>query len=334
MLFSFIASEEWKWIIATLIVLLCLLLIPVGLFLLSFPSSIEKPRPHEYPGIILYENTSAALDDFPTFHVNEVLIYQSPQQPEAVHIMKIFLAKQSCDHLPSDVVSNNYQSLSPPPNATLYLLKGSELKYNICAATNESHKSAAYMDFYIVSGLHEIKQGKKPHDYVHHSDIYLGYSKSLPNDTKPIHGWRCSIITYTVNRRGYYSTLLSPSNIPVEDVKVWHETNNSYKIIKVHSLPAFCEESDTHIKDETCDITIESSMHAWISQHQCAVVVVKTKVNMMDESNFTEVVVQFSYRDAGRNLFYIFGCVILLVSLLIPTVLVLRSIQKYFTARR
>jgi len=162
---------------------------------------------------------------------------RSRQQPEAVHIMKIFLAKQSCDHLPSDVVPNNYQSLSPPPNATLYLLKGSELKYNICAATNESHESETYMDFFIVSGLHEIKRGKRPHKYVYHSDIYLGYSKSLPNDTKPIHGWRCSIITYTVNRDGYYSTLLFPSKIPVEDVGVWHETNNLYKIIKVHSIP-------------------------------------------------------------------------------------------------
>jgi len=75
-------------------------------------------------------------------------------------------------------------------------------------------------------------------------------------------------------------------------------------------------------------------MHAWIRQHQCAVVDVKTKVDMMDESNFTEVVVQFSYGGTGQTLFYVFGCVILPVPLVSLIVLVFIGIRKCFTACR
>lgn len=301
-------------------------MITVGLFPLSFPSSVKTPRDRH--GILLYENTIAAVEDFPTFHVDKVIVYQSPEQPEAVHSMKIHLAKQSCDNLPSYVTHNNSQSYSLPQNNTFYLLKGSKLNYNICAVTNES---GAYMDFYIVGGLHEIKKGKKPNNYICHSAIYFGHRDIPPNGTKPDHHWRCRHIQYTTDKNGYYSTLLFPSKLSPEDVWFWHETNNSYRVINVHDIPAaFCtEESDTHEKDKACDITIESEMHAFIGQHQCVVVHVSTAVEQQDTSKFTEVDVQFSYRDTGRNLFYIFGCVILPVPSFILLVLAFIGMRKY-----
>ena len=311
---------------------MCLLLITlvVSLFLLIFPSTVKTPQASD---MFLYENTTAAVEDFPTFHVKEVFIYQSPNQPDAVHKMKIFLAKQSCDHLPYHVLPDTSQSLSPPHNKTLYLLKGSELKYNICAATNVSDEPDAFMKFHVVSGLH---RGRKHYCSL---TVYLGYSESLPDDKEPNHQWNCKSISCTINKNGYYSALhhtYPSSNIPFEDVKVWHQTNNSYKVINLHSLPSFCQDSrsETHEKSKTCGITIENSMHAWISQHQCVVVDVSTKADMLDTSNLTRVHTEFSYRDTGRNLFYIFGCVLIAFPLAVLIILTLIGIQKCYRVRR
>ena len=144
-----------------------------------------------------------------------------------------------------------------------------------------SDEPDAFMKFHVVSGLH---RGRKHYCSL---TVYLGYSESLPDDKEPNHQWNCKSISCTINKNGYYSALhhtYPSSSIPFEDVKVWHQTNNSYKVINLHSVPSFCQDSrsETHKKSETCDITIENSMHAWINQHQCVVVDMGTKADMLD----------------------------------------------------
>ena len=207
------------------------LFIPVGLFFLSFSASVSSPSAGN---VVLYENTTAAVKDFPTFHVNKVFIHQSPEtNKEALHTMTLFFARESCDNLPSNTKHLNTAVLSPPPNETKYLLKGSELSFNICAATDEKNHPGAFMNFYIVSDLSDIERSKQP-ESSHHYTIDIGYSENLPNETKPGTGWKCSeIIHYSVKKDGYYSTILYPSKLHPNRVKVWHEANNSYRMVDV-----------------------------------------------------------------------------------------------------
>ena len=186
--------KKWK-IVAAMVV--GLLFIPLGLFFLSFPGSVSSPSAGN---VVLYEDTTAAVKDFPTFHVNKVSVYQSPKTiEEALHTLTLFFARESCDNLPSKTKHFNTALLSRPPNETKYLLKGSELNFNICAATDEKNHPGAYMNFYIVSDLSDIEKDEQPKNSPPHT-IDIGYSKNLPNETEPSQEWKCTDIPYSVKK--------------------------------------------------------------------------------------------------------------------------------------
>ena len=97
----------------------------VAIILIVLPLTVvDKPG---FDETLVYEKTTAAVKNFPVFHVSDVIVYQSPETPEAMHKLKLFLAGTGCEHLPHKRVSNQNESLSQPKNRTLYLLKGSEM---------------------------------------------------------------------------------------------------------------------------------------------------------------------------------------------------------------
>lgn len=155
------------------------------------------------------------------------------------------------------------------------------------------------MSFYIVNDdLSDIEKNEQPKNSHPHT-IDIGYSKNLPNETKPSPGWECTVIHYSVKKDGYYSFILYPSNLHPNRVKVWHETNNSYRVIEVKSLPAYCEGSTKHERKDACDFVVDSCLHADIGQHMCIVIDIGPKVDPHAASNFTEVYISFSNRNTG-----------------------------------
>ena len=307
---------------------------------------VHKPANDE---ILIYSNLTAAVRNLPVFRVDEISIYQSPLYPQSLHKLTFYLGKSSCDRLPYKIedpenITNTSSSL--PRNETFYLLKGSEMTFNICGVTNDSsfrsisdHQSDAYLDFSIEEGLEYIsKQQRNPDSQFHHA-IWLSYaniSLSDQDQTKDL-DWACSYLTYTVNKDGYYSIItIAPSIIDPRDILLKYNFTYRSKVIDVtDNLAIFCNEfEENHFYEESnpCKIRIQDSEHVLISQHQCIVVKDSGKANSEDISDFGTIVIEYSNWQVGLQAFYGIGISVFVVSAI--TVMVISGCFCYKAWRK
>ena len=299
--------------------------------------SVHTPATDE---ILVHAHLTAAVKNFPVFYVDKVTVYQSPQYPQPLHKLKVFLAKDGCDRLPHKRIpsSNHKPSQSPPgslpPNETFYLLKGSEMTFDICTVTNSlEHYKGAYLDFRIEEGLEYIsKQQRNPRNRFHHS-LSFGYTTNLFNQTQPS-AWNCSYnLTFTVKKNGYYSIItIPPRLIDPSDMAVWYNFTYVKKVIDFNdNLAEYCGEN-SHEESNPCVINIPQSKHVLISQHQCIVVEVKGKVDSNDnlDYNFTNIVIEYSPWLEGQSAFVGTGSFVLGVAVFVLVML----LCVYCTARK
>ena len=290
------------------------------------PIAIHKPSTDE---VLIYGGTTAAVKSVPVFYVDEVIIYQSPHYPQSLHELGlILLGKSSCDDLAPRVVSEatTYMSSSLPSNETLYLLKGSEMTFNICIVTNDlAHQAGAYLDFYIEEGLEYISKNQRdPRNRFHHA-LSVGYTANLSNQTQPTSEWNCSNnLKYTANENGYYSIIMTaPPLIHPTDILFWYNVTAVYNFIDINNLPHFCKYKHTFKESDPCYIKIQSSEHLLISQHQCVVVQVLGTINSDSFSNYGSIVIEYNSWLVGRSAFLGIGISVLIISAIVVVLVIL-----------
>jgi hypothetical protein len=309
----------------------------VAIVVMILPSTVHKPATDEI--LVHGGQLTAAVKNFPVFHVDKIKVYQSPHYPQSLHKMKAFLFKSGCNRLPFKTNRSHVQSKplssSLPPNETLYLLKGSEMTFSICTVTNDlAHQDGAYLDFRVEEGLEHIsKNQRNPQNHFHHS-LSFGYTSDLSNQTQPTSDWDCSSnLNYVVNENGYYSVItIAPRLIEPSDMLLWYNFTFKNKVIDVeNNLPGYCPDNSHYLQEsEPCNISILSSEHALLSQHQCFVVEVQGKVDPDDISNFTSIVIEYSTWHVGQIAFVATGGSVLCAAALVVVIL----LCLYCTARR
>ena len=300
----------------------------VAIIVMILPSVVNKPENGE---ILIYNQTIAAVKNVPVFHVDEITIYQSPHYPQTFHEVSIFLGKDSCNHVPYKTVQETTQqpliTSSLPPNKTLYLLKGSEMTFNICAVTNDStHRSGAYVDLSIEEGLMYLSNNQRnPRNQFHHA-LSFGYTADLSNQTEPTSEWNCSnMLKFTVSKNGYYSIIIiGPRLIDPANILLWYNFTAVYKIIKPrNNLPAYCIDNSHFYKEsDPCKIKIRSTKHTLIWQHQCIIIEVHGKLDSDDFSNFGNIVIEYSNWQSGQSAFVGTGGFVLGVGVFVLVLLV------------
>lgn len=249
------------------------------------------------------------LYNFSPYYIDDVVITEQLEHGENPHVIHFSLIDNCQLKNDKNVTSETVLDVPQMKNITgLYLLPGSEIRYNICALTDAPPQYGVRLEIYMLTNLKEARDFNP-----RQSSTYKNFPVCSSHDNELC---SCHTFTYQVEESNYYSAIFIPrqTTFKIE----YNYTRTIQRVFIASSQNSSLQTCSVSGIDNQCLFEIGTFLPHQMNKEQCIIAEIET--NEIEMSNYLHISVTptcIGVQEPIGIAFLIFGIVGLIIILLI-----------------